>query len=315
MKNVLIFNPYAGKGSVRSSAEKIHNALLKAGIDTEVRITTGPMNAAELAEAAAKEGAERVFITGGDGSINEAVNGLVSARKQGFSGTALGLIPNGRGNDFCAAIGMPLHLEQTTAVLAQDCRLRCDIGAAGDGTFERYFINGSGFGIESAINYYAGLSRLKGKISYIYGIGKSILHDLVVQEAQLTIDGKETSYPFVMFAAMNGRQEGGGFRLAPDFKLNDGLLDICMVGGNLPPARLLLTIPHLSAGTLDYPGILSMQAASVHVHLEPDKKGLFSQVDGETIIENGYDFYSKISPYKIDIIVPEQFLSGSGYRR
>ena len=47
-----------------------------------------------------------------------------------------------------------------------------------------------------------------------------------------------------------------------------------------------------------------MQAASVHVHLEPDKKGLFSQVDGETIIENGYDFYSKISPYKIDIVVP-----------
>ena len=77
-----------------------------------------------------------------------------------------------------------------------------------------------------------------------------------------------------------------------------------MMGGNLPPARLLLAIPHLSSGKLDYPGILSMQAASVHVHLEPDKKGLYSQVDGETIIENGYDFYSKISPYKIDIIMP-----------
>ena len=110
----------------------------------------------------------------------------------------------------------------------------------------------------------------------------------------------------VLFAAMNGRQEGGGFRLAPKYKLDDGLLDICMVGGNLPPARLLLTIPHLSAGTLDYPGILSLQAASVHVHLDSDKKGLYSQIDGETIIENGHDFYSKISPYKIDIIVPEQ---------
>ena len=68
--------------------------------------------------------------------------------------------------------------------------------------------------------------------------------------------------------------------------------------------RLLLTIPHLSNGTLDFPGILSMQAASVHVHLDPDKKGLFSQVDGETIIERGYDFYSRISPWKIDIICP-----------
>ena len=305
MKNVLIFNPYAGKGSARNSEEKIREMLLSAGIETEVRRTEGAMHAAALAEAAAKEGAERVFISGGDGSINEAVNGLVSAQKQGFTGSALGIIPNGRGNDFCAAIGMPLKPERMAEVFAGDHRIRCDIGAAGDGTFERYFINGSGFGIESAINFYASQSRLKGKISYIYGIVKSIFNDLLIQEAQITIDGKEISYPFVLFAAMNGRQEGGGFRLGPKFRLDDGMLDICMVGGNLPPARLLLTIPHLSNGTLDYPGILSMQASSIHVHLEPDKKGLFSQVDGETIIENGHDFYSKISPYKIDIICPE----------
>ena len=305
MKDVLIFNPYAGKGSVRSGAEKIRDALLKAGIDADVKTTAYANHAAELAEAAAKEGADRVFITGGDGSINEAVNGLVSAQKQGFTGTALGIIPNGRGNDFCAAIDMPVRLEKIADILARDHRMTCDVGAAGDGTFERYFMNGSGFGIESAINYYATRSPLKGKISYIYGIVKSIIHDLCIQEVQLTIDGKEMSYPMVLFAAMNGRQEGGGFRLAPNYRLNDGLLDICMVGGNLPPARLLLTIPHLSSGRLDYPGILSMQAASVHVHLEPDKKGLFSQIDGETIIENGYDFYSKISPYKLDIIVPE----------
>ena len=304
MKDVLIFNPHAGKGSYRCNAEKILDTLQKAGIDAEVKTTSYPNHAAELAEAAAKEGAERVFITGGDGSINEAVNGLVSAQKQGFTGTALGIIPNGRGNDFCACIDIPLKLEQTVGILARDHRIRCDVGAAGDGTFERYFINGSGFGIESAINYYASRSRLKGKISYIYGIGKSIFRDLCIQEAVLTIDGKETRYPFVMFAAMNGRQEGGGFRLAPGFSLNDGLLDICMVGGNLPAARLLLTIPHLSSGKLDFPGILSMQASSVHVHLDPDKKGLFSQVDGETIIENGYDFYSRISPYKIEIICP-----------
>ncbi len=304
MKDVLIFNPYAGKGSARCSADKIRDALLKAGIDADVKMTASANHAAEIAETAAKEGADRVLITGGDGSINEAVNGLVSAQKQGFTGTALGIIPNGRGNDFSACIDMPFRIDRIAEVLRRDNRLTCDVGAAGDGTFERYFMNGSGFGIESAINYYATQSPLKGKISYIYGIVKSIFNDLRIQEVQPTVDGKETSYPMVLFAAMNGRQEGGGFRLAPKFRLNDGLLDICMVGGNLPPARLLLTIPHLSSGKLDYPGILSMQAASVHVHLEPDKKGLFSQVDGETIIENGYDFYSKISPYKIDIVVP-----------
>lgn len=303
MKNVLIFNPYAGKGSVKNSAEKIQTMLRKEGIDTEILMTSAALQAAEMAEKAAAEGAERVFICGGDGSINEAVNGLVSAQKKGFTGTALGIIPNGRGNDFCACIDMPLQLERMVSVFARDHRLTCDIGAAGDGTFERYFINGSGFGIESAINYYASRSPLKGKISYIYGIGKSILRDLYVQDALIVLDGKEIHYPMALFAAMNGRQEGGGFRLAPNFRLDDGLLDICMVGGNIPPILLLRTIPHLSSGKLDYPGIFSMQAASVHVHLDPDKKGLFSQVDGETIIKNGHDFYAKISPYKLDIII------------
>ncbi len=307
MKDVLIINPHASKGIRHFSKEKILDALSSAGISPEVQQTERAGHAAELAEAAAKDGADRVFISGGDGSINEAVNGLVSAQKQGFTGTALGFIPAGRGNDFCDALGIPKNLPKVVEILKQDHRLRCDIGAAGDGTFERYFINGSGYGIESAINYYASESIISGKLSYIYGIVKSIFNDLYVQDAQIEIDGKTISYPFVLFAAMNGRQEGGGFRLAPNYKLNDGLLDICMVGGNIPKPRLLLTIPHLSKGTLDFPGILSMQAASVHVHLDPDKKGLFSQVDGETIIEHGYDFYARISPWKIDIICPPGF--------
>ncbi len=305
MKDVLIFNPKASKGMKRFSEEKITEALSNAGISIEMVRTERAGHAAELAETAAKEGAGRVFITGGDGSINEAVNGLVRAQKQGFTGTALGFFPTGRGNDFCEALGINKNLKKMVDIISRDHRLQCDIGAAGDGTFEHYFINGSGFGIESAINYYGTQSIFSGKFSYIYGIFKAVFNDLHVQEAVIEIDGKEIIYPFVMFAAMNGRQEGGGFRLAPNFRLNDGLLDICMVGGNLPSARLLLTIPHLSKGTLDYPGILSMQASSVHVHLDPDKKGLFSQVDGETIIEHGYDFYSRISPYRLDIIVPD----------
>ena len=304
MKDILIINPNASKGLRHFREEKIMDALHAVGIDPELMRTERQGHAVELAEKAAVNGADRVIIAGGDGSLNEVVNGLAAAQKQGHRNTALGFIPAGRGNDFCDALGIPKNLTKIARILQEDHRIRCDIGAAGDGTFERYFINGSGFGIESAINYYATRSILNGKLSYIHGIIKSMFHDLLVQEAQFTIDGKEMSYPFALFAAMNGRQEGGGFRLAPNFRLDDGLLDLCLVGGNIPIPRLLLTIPHLSNGTLDFPGILSMQASSVHVHLEPDKKGLFAQTDGETIIKDGYDFYSKISPWKIEIICP-----------
>lgn len=306
MKDVLIINPYASKGSRHFRDDRIMDALAKEGIVPELFVTEYPGHAVELAEKAAVNGADRVIISGGDGSINEAVNGLVNAQKQGFTGTALGFIPAGRGNDFCDALGIPKKLPEIVRILKQDHRMRSDIGAAGDATFERYFMNGSGFGIESAINYYASKSIITGKLSYLYGIGKAVFRDLHVQEADFELDGKTMHYPFVLFAAMNGRQEGGGFRLAPEYRLNDGMLDICMVGGNIPAPRLLLTIPHLSSGRLDYPGILSMKASTIHVHLDPDKKGLFSQVDGETIIERGHDFYARIAPWKIEIICGEQ---------
>ena len=305
MKDVLIYNPHASKGMKRFKEKKVMEVFSAAGFTPQLIKTERPGHAAELAEAAAKDGADRVFITGGDGSINEAVNGLVNAQKQGFTGTALGFIPTGRGNDFCDALGIPGKLPEIIEILRRDHRIRCDIGAAGDGTFEHYFINGSGFGIESAINYYADRSIISGKLSYIYGIVRSVFTDLLVQEADFDLDGKTMHYPFVLLAAMSGRQEGGGFRLAPDYRLDDGLLDICLVGGNVPVPRLFLTIPHLSSGDLNCPGILSMKASSIHVHLDPDKKGLFSQVDGETIIERGYEFYSRISPWKIEIITGE----------
>lgn len=304
MKDVLIINPHAGKGVTRFNLEEMLRILENAGIDAEPAETRSALHAAELAEEAARNGAERVFISGGDGSVNEAVNGLISAQKKGFGGTALGIFPNGRGNDFCDGIGMPVSAAGLTEVFRRDHRIHSDVGTAGDGTFERYFINGSGYGIDSAINYYASVSPLKGKPSYAVGIIKSIFRDLHLQEADFEIDGKSFRTPFVLFAAMNGRQEGGGFHLAPDFSLTDGLLDICMVDGNLSTLKMLMCIPSLHSGNMNHPGIISMKAASVHIHLDPDKKGLFSQVDGETIIERGHDFYSAISPYKLDIICP-----------
>ena len=137
------------------------------------------------------------------------------------------------------------------------------------------------------------------------GIVESIFKDLTLQEAEFEIDGEKSTQKFVLFAAMNGRQEGGGFRIAPDFSLTDGLLDICMLDGNLSVGKMLGCLPSLKSGNTSHPGIISRKAASVHIHLDPDKKGLYSQVDGETIIERGHEFYAEISPYKLEIISPE----------
>ena len=302
MKNLLIYNTYASKGASAHSMESIVQTLERTGIPIEAVRTEYAGHAIELTEQAAREGAERVIITGGDGSINEAFNGLVNAQKAGLEAPALLIVPNGRGNDYVTGTGLPKKPEDIAAALKADHRKPVDVGYAGDGTFERCFANGSGFGIDSAINYYASQTVIKNKLSYAYGLIKSIFCDLVQQEAHFEIDGDSFDETFVVFTAMNGLMEGGGFKIGSGFDLSDGLLNLCLIGKGLPAGRLIARIPDIINGKLDHPDIWTRKAARVHVHLDSGKHGLFSQVDGETIIVNGYDFYAGISPYKVTLI-------------
>lgn len=260
------------------------------------------MHAAEIAEEAARNGAERILVTGGDGSVSEVVHGVALAQKAGFPSPKVVVIPSGRGNDFADAMDLPKAPDEIASMILADHCIDADICVAGDGTFERYFANGSGFGIDSAINSRAMEAPISGKASYLWGIGVSIFRDLIHQNAHFVIDGKAFDMKMVFVTAMNGRQEGGGFRLAPDFDVTDGLLDVCIFGNGLPAMKLISMLPNLKSGKLDVPGAYTCKAKSLEVHLDSDAKGLFSQVDGETIIENGRDFYASVSPYHFKLV-------------
>ena len=302
MKNLLICNDNASKGASAKSMETIVQTLERTGLPIEAVHTEYTGHAIELTEQAAREGAERVIIVGGDGSVNEAFNGLVNAQKAGLEAPALLIVPNGRGNDYVAGTGLPSKLEDVAAALKADHRKPVDVGYAGDGTFERYFANGSGFGFDSSVNYYATQSPLKNKLSYAYGLIKALCNDLVHQDAHFEIDGERFDEKFVIFTAMNGLMEGGGFKFGSGFDLQDGLLNLCIFGKGLPARRLLARTSDILNGRLDHPDFWTRKAAQVHIHLDSDKHGLIGQVDGETIIDNGYDFYTGISPYKVTLI-------------
>ena len=303
METMLIINQKAAKGIGLFSLDKILSAFQDAGIETETATTTHPKHAIELAEKAVKDGAKRVIVSGGDGSVNEVVNGLVLAQIHGYGKASLGIIPNGRGNDFCYCLNIPKKLSKAAAIIAAGNQITTDVGVAGDGTFDRYFINGSGFGVDSAINYHASNSFLNGFPSYAWGVVHSIFTDMDQVSAQIEIDGEHFENKLLLFTAMNGMREGGGFTLAPQFSLQDGLLDLCWVGDGLPWSKILPLLPRLFSGNLDHPYIHKRKARQISIHTEG--KGLFSQVDGETIITRGHDFRSAISDYKIDLIVPK----------
>lgn len=303
MKELLIFNHKAAKGASIKSVDRVIKELEKAGIEADAFVTEHRGHAIEMAKDAVLQGAERIIVCGGDGTVNEAVNGMVLAQKEGGKKAALAIIPSGRGNDFCYCMNIPKDLKEDIAIIKEDHRISIDLGVAGDGTFDRYFCNSSGFGVDSAINYHAANSYLNGFPSYVWGVVKALFTDLSYNKAHFTIDGEEFDTTMVLFTAMNGMREGGGFVLAPKFSLQDGKLDLCILGNGVPPFKIVSLIPRLFSGNLDHPDIRTQQAQSVHIQLTDAKKGLFSQVDGETIIKNGKEFFVSIAPYKIDLVV------------
>ena len=299
-QTILIFNRFAHKGKLRHSLEEVQRCLQQAEIDTDTVFTKFPGHAIELVEEKVQEGYKRIIVVGGDGTVNEAINGLVKAQQKGFGSACLGVIPNGRGNDFGFSVKIPSDLQSAVDVIKADRRIKIDIGSAGDGTFERFFCNGSGFGVDAAINYHAAVSKLNGFPSYLWGLLKAIFLDIRQPMAKITWDEGEFEMPILLLAAMNGMREGGGFKLAPNFRIDDGKLDVCIVGNNQPISRLLPLIPRLINGKLDHPQIITFKTSQLQATIEG--KGLFGQVDGETIFSSGTKFIVSVCPWKIDLI-------------
>ncbi len=301
-RTVLIYNRFASKRHTALNVNNILNELEKAGISAQAVLTNKAGSGIEIAENAVKNGAERIIVSGGDGTVNETVNGLILAQKHGYGKATLGIIPNGRGNDYCFSMNIPLKLEDAVKIIQEGYTRPVDIGVAGDGTFERYFCNGSGFGIDSAINYRASISKLGGFPSYLWGLIQSLLLDAHERNVTITLDEQpEISLPILLFTAMNGKREGGGFILGPDFDIGDGKLDVTAIGDHIHFLSMLRLVKLIFKGDLSDPYFHTYKASSVHVHT--DDKGMFAQVDGETIIKEGHDFYASIIPEKIDLFI------------
>lgn len=304
IKTIVIYNRHALKRKPRHSIEEVGKALLSAGID---HVMISPMKSGEtieLVEAAVRDGTERVICTGGDGTVNEVVNGVVRAEKNGAARAAIGILPNGRGNDFGYAVGIPQDLQRSIAIIAAGHLKKVDVGRVYDGLCERYFMNGAGVGIDAAINYWATLSSLNGFPSYAWGLLKALSRNYVQPVMRIRIDGESFEKPVVMLAAMNGLREGGGFQLAPDFDLQDGLLNVSIIGDGLPLWRVLPIIPSFFNGTVAQQKIVHRYLAR-RIEVEVLDCGLIGQADGEVLGTELRSFRAEIAGDSIDLIVPE----------
>lgn len=248
---VVVVNPAAGGGRTARVWRRLRD-LVAATLPAEHVETRGPGDGERLAREAAAAGAALVVAVGGDGTLNEVVNGVRGAN----TATMVGAVLTGRGCDACRNFGVPRDPAAAVRALADGRDARFDLGRAewADGR-RRWFAISAGAGFDAAVAKRAAGFRARGAVSYVVAVLAS-LHAHRPALAVLEVDGlREPPAPITLAVAANARYFGGGMKIAPDADAADGALDLVVVGevGRLELLRWLPSI--FTGGHLAHPRI------------------------------------------------------------
>jgi YegS/Rv2252/BmrU family lipid kinase len=298
----IIANPVAGRGACAKVIPQVERILEHHEAEFQLVQTAEPWHGYELARAAAQE-FDVVVALGGDGTANEVINGLISAKKEGLGSAVLGVIGAGRGNDFADTLAIPDDLNSACRVLLQNQSRPIDIGRVfgGDVPDGRYFGNCLGVGFDAIATIEASkLPRMGGFLSFLLAILKTIILYNKAPVSTVTFDEESVTQPSLMISVMNGSRLGGGFIMAPKAEPDDGLFDLC-IAHQVSRRRVLTLLPHFLKGSqASQPEILTGKAASIFI--TSAEGALPAQTDGEIICKNGNHLRIELLPGELDAI-------------
>jgi len=253
-ETLIIVNPRSANGRAGRNWQRIE-VLLRAGLPFpfDVAFTERPGHATEIARAATAD-RERVVVLGGDGTLNEVVNGLIAEDRPIRSDLALGIIRYGTGGDFARGLGIPKELEGSIDRLSSGSVREVDVGKVtyrrpDGGQGVRYFINEGEIGMGAAVCEAVNRSSkgLGGSLSFMRAILTTMLR-YPNQVVSLSLGGAPAERLTINNVWLaNGQYSGGGIRSAPRARLDDGLLDIVIVGGT-GMLKKIIGLPALRSG-------------------------------------------------------------------
>ena len=248
-----IVNPNARTGLGHKVWKELEEILKKENVDYQVFFTKYRKHATEITREITSGDEEQVVVAlGGDGTVNEVVNGIVNIEK-----TTFGYIPIGSSNDFARGHSVPKDAKEALyTILQSPKRELMNIGVLQYKDITRRFAVSTGLGFDAGICHEVIVSPIK-KILNKFGLGKLTyvfiaLHHLFVSTpctVEITLDDKKTiTYPKTLFVAtMNSKYEGGGAKFCPKADAGDDKLDLCVVSG-IPKWFALLMIPSAFMG-------------------------------------------------------------------
>jgi YegS/Rv2252/BmrU family lipid kinase len=270
---LFIVNPIAGSGRAHGIVPRIEGWLKEQGIEARLLETREAGHAERLAAAATDLGHDRVIAVGGDGTIQEVINGLLASGVGTDGGPpALGIVPCGRGNDLARSVKLPIDPMACLPIALGPTTHPFDVGSARtpDGS-QRYFGAAGGVGFDAAVAYTMAVHRrfwMRGEAGYFLGTLNE-LRRWRNSELEVTLigdgDDRVVRQRFLFVAFANGPFYGGGMQICPNAETDDGWLDVCLVG-DLSRLAALRELPGIyQAKHLKNPKVEIVHARTVRI--------------------------------------------------
>ena len=288
---LVIVNPKSAAGSTKGKWAEMASDLRTHFGPFNVAFTKKAGDGTELAKRGVENGRKFIIACGGDGTINEVANGILETGKD----VELGVLPSGTGGDFRRTLGMPQTIREAAIALRKGETKQMDVGRVTfrnfqDETTSRYFLNVSSFGLAASIiervKTTSSLSwlphdTLRGKASFAISTLQEVIGiDLASVRIKID-DSDEKVIHTVNFCVANSRYFGGGMKIAPDAKINDGLFDVVNIG-DIGTLKILLNAHTLYMGThLDLPEVKTKLAKRIEAAPVDGETEIHIETDGE----------------------------------
>lgn len=293
---LVIVNPNAGNRRGIRDWDKISGILDSKGFLYDTSFTERRGHAIEISTEGINAGYRRIIIVGGDGTMNEVVNGVFEQNTCKTDDVVLGMITVGTGNDWAKMFNIPEDYDRAISAIKTGKTMLQDAGRIiytnNEGQEHRYFVNIAGLGFDASVVKRANMQKDKGKSgksSYYEALLKN-LFDYDTTNTRVTVDNEETENDTFSISIGIGKFSGGGMIQTPKAVLDDGLFDITVIK-SMTKFEVVRSLKKLFDGSiLDHPKIVSFKGEKIKIESDPD---INLEADGETL---GH------TPIELDII-------------
>ncbi len=268
MRILLVYNPFAGHGRAKKILPKVESEFLKQDIDFELHLTDYPEHAIEIVRNIDLNKFDGIIAAGGDGTLFEVINGYYQNPSSGK--IPIGVLPIGTGNAFARDLGLHVsHWQKAIEIIGMKKPLKVDVGKFTSHGQTYYFLNVLGLGFVADVTKIAYKLKFLGNLSYTLGVLYRMLL-LKTYKLKIEIDGKKLERENI-FVEISNTNYTANFYIAPNAKIDDGLLDVTLLG-KMGRIGLLKAFPKVFTGEhIHLPQVETFTARHIKISTELPK--------------------------------------------